>query len=225
MRAEPDGQGVRSRPIAHSGFAGARSCGRTLSRAIRSNIWWSATARRCSSSMPSRVRAQYLRLAAALPGVDLHYAVKSLPHRVGRRHVCGRRAPISTSRPTAKSSWCAVSGVVPERCIHTHPIKRDGDIRTALSFGVDAIRRRQSGRAAQVRQFQNPRLVADSRRLPQRRCVRLFAQIRLRAGCRLRICSRSPPSCASRSRDCRSTPVRRRPGRPCTSRPSTCAAT
>ena len=27
-----------------------------------------------------RVRAQYQRLAAALPGVDLHYAVKSLPH-------------------------------------------------------------------------------------------------------------------------------------------------
>ena len=27
-------------------------------------------------------------------------------------------------------------GVPPERCIHTHPIKRDSDIRTALSFGV-----------------------------------------------------------------------------------------
>jgi ornithine decarboxylase len=27
-------------------------------------------------------------------------------------------------------------GVAPERCIHTHPIKRDSDIRTALSYGV-----------------------------------------------------------------------------------------
>ena len=82
-----------------------------------------------------RVRAQYNRLAAALPGVDLYYAVKSLPHP----------SIIATLRDMGASFDLATNGevdlvrrlgVTPERCIHTHPIKRDGDIRTALSFGV-----------------------------------------------------------------------------------------
>jgi ornithine decarboxylase len=34
----------------------------------------------------------------------------------------------------AKWIWCA-QGVRPGRCIHTHPIKRDSDIRYALEFG------------------------------------------------------------------------------------------
>jgi len=82
-----------------------------------------------------RVREQYRRLAAALPGVDLHYAVKALPHS----------AIISTLRDAGACFDLATNGevelvrrlgVTPERCIHTHPIKRDSDIRTALSFGV-----------------------------------------------------------------------------------------
>jgi ornithine decarboxylase len=82
-----------------------------------------------------RVRAQYRKLAAALPGVDLYYAVKSLPHP----------AIIRTLRDAGACFDLATNGEVElvrrlsvdsRRCIHTHPIKRDGDIRTALSFGV-----------------------------------------------------------------------------------------
>jgi ornithine decarboxylase len=82
-----------------------------------------------------RVRQQYRRLAAALPGVDLHYALKPLPHS----------SLITTLNSEGAFFDLATNGevelvrrlkVAPERCIHTHPIKRDSDIRTALSFGV-----------------------------------------------------------------------------------------
>ena len=36
-----------------------------------------------------RVRRQYRRLAAALPGVDLHYALKPLPH--SSEHTAARK--------------------------------------------------------------------------------------------------------------------------------------
>ena len=82
-----------------------------------------------------RVRGQYRRLAAALPGVALHYALKPLPHP----------ALVATLREEGACFDLASNGEVnlvqrlgvpPARCIHTHPIKRDGDIRTALDFGV-----------------------------------------------------------------------------------------
>jgi len=83
-----------------------------------------------------RVRRQYQRLAAALPGVDLHYALKPLP-----------KAPvIATLRDAGAFFDLATNGevdlvrrlgVAAERCIHTHPIKRDSDIRTALAYGVN----------------------------------------------------------------------------------------
>jgi ornithine decarboxylase len=82
-----------------------------------------------------RVRGQYRRLAAALPGVELHYALKPLPHeaviRVLRRE--GASFDLATN---GEVELVRRVGVEPERCIHTHPIKRDGDIRTALHFGV-----------------------------------------------------------------------------------------
>jgi ornithine decarboxylase len=83
-----------------------------------------------------RVRRQYRRLAAALPGVDLYYALKPLPHS----------ALITTLRAEGAFFDLATNGevelvrrlgVAPERCIHTHPIKRDSDIRTALAYGVN----------------------------------------------------------------------------------------
>ncbi len=82
-----------------------------------------------------RVRAQYQRLAAALPGVDLHYAVKSLPHPsvVDTLRAAGAYFDLATN---GEVDLARRLGVLPERCIHTHPIKRDGDIRTALAFGV-----------------------------------------------------------------------------------------
>lgn len=82
-----------------------------------------------------RVRSQYRRLAAALPRLDLHYALKPLPHA----------AVIQALRDEGASFDLATNGEVDlvrrlgvdaRRCIHTHPIKRDSDIRTALAYGV-----------------------------------------------------------------------------------------
>jgi ornithine decarboxylase len=83
----------------------------------------------------ARVRAQYRSLARALPGVDLHYALKPLPHA----------AVIETIREeggffdlatTGEVQLVSRLGVDAARCIHTHPIKRDIDIRNALHAGV-----------------------------------------------------------------------------------------
>jgi ornithine decarboxylase len=82
-----------------------------------------------------RIRRQYRRLVAALPGVDLHYALKPLPHA----------SLITTLSAEGAFFDLATNGevelvrrlkIAPQRCIHTHPIKRDSDIRTALDFGV-----------------------------------------------------------------------------------------
>ncbi len=80
------------------------------------------------------VRRQYRALRAALPGVELHYALKPLPHP----------AVVSTLQDEGASFDLATSGEVelvaglgidPARTIHTHPIKRDRDIRDALAYG------------------------------------------------------------------------------------------
>jgi ornithine decarboxylase len=83
-----------------------------------------------------RVRRQYRRLAAALPGVDLHYALKPLPHSsvVNALHAEGAFFDLATN---GEVELVRRLKVAPERCIHTHPIKRDSDIRTALAYGVN----------------------------------------------------------------------------------------
>jgi ornithine decarboxylase len=82
-----------------------------------------------------RIRGQYRRLAAALPGVDLHYALKPLPHAsvIVTLRDEGAYFDLATNGEVDLVRRCAVA---PERCIHTHPIKRDSDIRTALAYGV-----------------------------------------------------------------------------------------
>jgi ornithine decarboxylase len=83
-----------------------------------------------------RVRQQYARLAAALPGVDLHYALKPLPQAtvIATLRDAGAFFDLATN---GEVDLVRRLGVAPERCIHTHPIKRDGDIRTALAYGVN----------------------------------------------------------------------------------------
>ncbi len=81
------------------------------------------------------IRAQYRRLAAALPGVDLHYALKPLPELAvvqALKQIGGYFDLASGGEVELVRS----AGVDPDRCIHTHPIKRDADIRDALRFGV-----------------------------------------------------------------------------------------
>jgi ornithine decarboxylase len=82
-----------------------------------------------------RVRAQFRRLQKALPGVDLHYALKPLPHAAVVRTVAALGGYLDLAT-TGEVQLITRLGLDPARCIHTHPIKRDKDIRNALHAGV-----------------------------------------------------------------------------------------
>jgi ornithine decarboxylase len=122
-----------------------------------------------------RVRRQYRRLAAALPGVDLHYALKPLPHASLITTLQGEGAFFDLAT-NGEVELVRRLGVAPERCIHTHPIKRDSDIRTALSFGVS-------------------RFVVDN---PDE--LRKFTKFRTRASLLIRVSFRSPDAQVDLSR-------------------------
>src|SRR5579862_2526657 len=83
----------------------------------------------------ARVRAQYRKLRRALPGVDLHYALKPLPHASVVRTIVelGGWLDLAT---TGEVQLAQSLGVEANRCIQTHPIKRDRDINNALEYGV-----------------------------------------------------------------------------------------
>ncbi len=81
------------------------------------------------------IRRQYRSLAAALPGVDLHYALKPLPDATVVKVLAdlGSWFDLATN---GEVDLVRDAGIPAERCIHTHPIKRDADIRHALAYGV-----------------------------------------------------------------------------------------
>jgi len=85
-----------------------------------------------------RARAQYRKLAKALPGVDLHYALKPLPHPAIVRSILALGGWLDLAT-TGEVQLAHKLGADPARCIHTHPIKRDIDIRNALAAGVNVF--------------------------------------------------------------------------------------
>jgi len=122
-----------------------------------------------------RVREQYRKLHKALPGVDLHYALKPLPHPAVVETIVelGGWLDLAT---TGEVQLVTQLGIDPARCIHTHPIKRDIDIRNALHLGVKTF-------------------VADN---PDE--VRKFEAYRDRAELLLRVSFRSPGAVVDLSR-------------------------
>jgi ornithine decarboxylase len=82
-----------------------------------------------------RLRVQFRKLRHALPQVQLHYALKPLPHPAVVQTLLaeGSYLDLATSGEVALVQRL---GVAPQRCIHTHPIKRAADIANALHFGV-----------------------------------------------------------------------------------------
>jgi ornithine decarboxylase len=83
----------------------------------------------------ARVRTQYRKLRKALPGVDLHYALKPLPHAAIVRTIIEEGGWLDLAT-TGEVQLARDLQVDAGRCIHTHPIKRECDIRNALAFGV-----------------------------------------------------------------------------------------
>jgi len=80
------------------------------------------------------VRARYGALVEALPGVVHHYAVKAFPDAsaIATLADAGARFDAATA---GELELLRSSGVAPERCIHTHPIKRERDIAEAVALG------------------------------------------------------------------------------------------
>ena len=122
-----------------------------------------------------RIRAQYRKLARALPGVDLHYALKPLPHPAVVRTVASLGGFLDLAT-TGEVQLVSRLGIDPARCIHTHPIKRDKDFRNALFAGVKTF-------------------VADN---PDE--VRKFRRFRADAELLLRVSFRSPGAVSDLSR-------------------------
>jgi ornithine decarboxylase len=84
----------------------------------------------------NRIRENYRSLQSALSQVGIYYAVKSnpLPQIVSILAQQGANFDLATSGEIKIMQSC---GVGPERCIHTHPIKNDAEIRAALDFGIE----------------------------------------------------------------------------------------
>jgi ornithine decarboxylase len=82
-----------------------------------------------------RVRVQYRKLLQALPAVDLHYALKPMPHPAVVETVLAEGGFLDLAT-TGEVQLVQRLGCDPGRCIHTHPIKREQDIVNALEFGI-----------------------------------------------------------------------------------------
>jgi ornithine decarboxylase len=118
------------------------------------------------------IRRQYLDLKRALPGVELYFALKPLPHPavVAELRDLGASFDVATS---GEIRLVRGAGVAPERCLHTHPIKPSGEIDRALRAGIrrfvvdnpDEIRKfvRHRRRAELLLRvsFRNPSAVVD----------------------------------------------------------------
>jgi len=132
------------------------------------------------------IRSQYRALAAALPGVGLHYALKPLPFApvVAALRDLGANFDVAT---TGEIDLVRSQGVPADRCIHTHPIKSFADIAAALRFGIRTF-------------------VADN---PDE--FRKFAPYRRRAELLLRVSFRNPSAVVDLSRKFGCEPAAARP--------------
>ena len=83
------------------------------------------------------VSENYIKLKEALHNnVELYYAMKPFPHErvVDKLYSIGSNFDVAT---TGEIKLLKKINVTPSRCIHTHPIKRDKDIKAALKFGIN----------------------------------------------------------------------------------------
>ncbi len=82
-----------------------------------------------------RLRENFQALQASLSRVDLFYAVKANPHPEILRTLREEGAffDVCTSGEIGAVAEC---GIAADRCLHTHPIKTDAEVRAALDFGI-----------------------------------------------------------------------------------------
>lgn len=80
------------------------------------------------------VRQQYHGLQRALPEVEIYYAVKSLPHPAILRLLAGMGSGFDLAS-SGEIELIRDLKISARRTIHSHPIKRDSDIRDGLRYG------------------------------------------------------------------------------------------
>ena len=119
-----------------------------------------------------KLQKQYRKLAAALPGVDLFYAVKALPNQdvINTLVEAGAGLDLASSGEVEMARQADVS---PRYTLHTHPIKKDSEIRAALRYGtttfvIDNLAELEKFRGYRNRvailirlRFQSPNAVVD----------------------------------------------------------------
>ena len=138
----------------------------------------------------ARVRAQYRKLRQALPGVDLHYALKPLPHAAVVRTIveAGRLARSGDHRRGAAAAVARAS----IRSAASTAIRSSAprDIRNALQFGVRTFVADNPDEVRKFKRLRRARRAAAARVVPQSRarcaiCRASSAAIR-RTRCRWR---------------------------------------
>ncbi|MGK0444045.1 MAG: ornithine decarboxylase [Bermanella sp.] len=80
------------------------------------------------------LREQYQLLKHALPNVTLHFALKPLPHDTVVKTLLEQGASFDLAS-NGEVDMIKRQAVAPANTIHTHPIKRDSDIRYAMDYG------------------------------------------------------------------------------------------
>ncbi|MGE0217872.1 type III PLP-dependent enzyme [Mycolicibacterium sp.] len=84
---------------------------------------------------PHLAARRYRELAQVLPDVNLHYAVKALPHPIvlSTIAICGGGFDVATR---GEIDLLGRLGLPMHRCIHTHPVKKPADIDHAYAAGI-----------------------------------------------------------------------------------------
>lgn len=82
------------------------------------------------------IKAQYQTLQRLLPRAKHHYAMKPLPHPAVIQVLKDIDGYFDLAT-NGEVDLVRQAGIDPARCIHTHPIKRPGDIEYALDYGVE----------------------------------------------------------------------------------------
>jgi ornithine decarboxylase len=84
------------------------------------------------------IRLQYQALANALPNVELHFALKPMPHASVVKTLLDEGASFDLAT-NGEIDLVRSAGVPAYKTIHSHPIKRDSDIRYALEYGCNVF--------------------------------------------------------------------------------------
>ena len=84
---------------------------------------------------PDRVAEQHRLMTRHLRGFRLHYAVKAQPHPAVLTTLAAAGCGFDVAT-NAEVDLISSLGIAPERCIHTHPIKKPADIDHAYAAGV-----------------------------------------------------------------------------------------